>query len=172
MSKGLVIFDRDGTLNSRIHGSYVLSAEDIVIPDDLNQLSMLTQSGFQIAIATNQSCISKNLITHSQVLMLTQMICQPYLELNSSSIYVCPHVVTDYCMCRKPKPGLINRILADQANSVSNIFMVGDMQSDYQAAKAADIDFVGVCWDGECTGLLCRHTLTNAITWIIERSST
>ena len=61
--------------------------------------------------------------------------------------YFCPHhptkgvipELTVACNCRKPKPGMILQALADHDLDREGSFLIGDKESDVQAALAAGI---------------------------------
>lgn len=163
MSKGLLILDRDGTLNKRIPGSYLLLENQISLAPDISLISNLNDIGWEIVIATNQACISKGLISTKQVVYLTQLILQPWLQLKESDIYICPHEDYDGCMCRKPKPGMLEEILLERPYPRNQVLFVGDSVTDFQAAKASGIEFAGVCWDSVCQGIVCKHSIGNVV---------
>ena len=163
MSKGLLILDRDGTLNKRIPGSYLLSEKQISLAPDLSMISTLDSNGWEMVIATNQACISKGLISTKQVTYLTQLILQPWLRLEESDIYICPHRDYDECLCRKPKPGMLEQILLEHPYPRDQVLFVGDSVTDFQAAKASGIHFAGVCWDSACQGTVCLHSIGNIV---------
>ena len=49
----------------------------------------------------------------------------------------CPHMPDLGCLCRKPKPGLLQRIAEAYDCSLTNVPFVGDRVSDIQAAEVA-----------------------------------
>ena len=55
------------------------------------------------------------------------------------NIYYCPHTPNDNCECRKPKPGLFNKILTDYSFAISDVYAVGDSLRDLQAAYSSGI---------------------------------
>jgi D-glycero-D-manno-heptose 1,7-bisphosphate phosphatase len=57
--------------------------------------------------------------------------------INILAFYVCEHHWDDNCICRKPKPGLLNQIAEDYDLAVSATYFVGDEDKDLQAARAA-----------------------------------
>jgi D-glycero-D-manno-heptose 1,7-bisphosphate phosphatase len=52
-------------------------------------------------------------------------------------IVVCPHGPEGGCSCRKPKPGLLNRLARHYGTSLTGVPVVGDSLRDLQAAAAA-----------------------------------
>jgi D-glycero-D-manno-heptose 1,7-bisphosphate phosphatase len=57
------------------------------------------------------------------------------------SIVICPHGVNDGCNCRKPAPGMLQKIMRYWGCSPKDTLYVGDMESDRQAAINAGCDF-------------------------------
>ena len=64
-----------------------------------------------------------------------------------SAAYICfhhplsPDLKKRSCLCRKPKPGLLNRVLIDYELDKGKTFMVGDQETDAEAAAKAGIGF-------------------------------
>jgi D-glycero-D-manno-heptose 1,7-bisphosphate phosphatase len=135
----LVILDRDGVIN---HDSdnYIKSPDEWVpIPGSLDAIARLHQSGFQIAVATNQSGIARgffdiatlNAMHNKMHLLVTQS--GGYID----GIFYCPHGPSDNCHCRKPLPGLLLQIARRFSANLDEVYFVGDSQSDIQAARNA-----------------------------------
>ena len=62
-SSKLIILDRDGVINQD-RDDYVKSVDEWVpLPGSLEAIALLTQAGYQIAIATNQSGLSRGYFT-------------------------------------------------------------------------------------------------------------
>jgi D-glycero-D-manno-heptose 1,7-bisphosphate phosphatase len=163
---GLIILDRDGVLNARNKFGYILNSEEFVFPDDLNRLEEVSSKGIPIAVATNQQCVGLGLITFEEAVELSKL---PLKSINivSSEIYLCPHLISENCECRKPKSGLIQRAITQAGIEKRHVLMIGDSISDMQAAENAEIDFIGVCWDGRCLGSFCCHTLSGVVDKIL-----
>jgi len=53
--------------------------------------------------------------------------------------YFCPHKPEDHCFCRKPNPGLILNAIHEFQIDPKESIMIGDKNSDIQAAKNAGI---------------------------------
>ena len=132
----LIILDRDGVIN---HDSdkYIKSIEEwIPITGSIHAISRLYKAGWHIAIATNQSGLARGYFskdTLNQIhLYLNSLIKKQGAEL--SFIYYCPHLPSDNCSCRKPKPGLLNNIMNHYNVNPKDVWFVGDSHTDIQAA--------------------------------------
>jgi D-glycero-D-manno-heptose 1,7-bisphosphate phosphatase len=53
------------------------------------------------------------------------------------AVFYCPHSADTNCSCRKPRPGMFERISSCFNTSLSGVFAVGDSQRDLEAAVAA-----------------------------------
>lgn len=165
----LAIFDRDGTLNRKSLNRYLLSNKEILWPEDIIEIQKLCLAGIKICIATNQSCISKKLISEREVIEITKAVVNPIFSIQSTSIFICKHNNEEKCDCRKPLPGLIHKATNYFKVKPEESIYIGDSQIDIQAAEAASVEFLGVCWDNKCLGAKCIHTLTNVVRNILSR---
>lgn len=134
----LIILDRDGVVNFD-SDAYIKSVDEYIpIPGSLEAIARLNQAGYNVVIATNQSGIARG---YFSVDTLDQM----HAKLKSllekvggklDGIYFCPHGPDDACDCRKPKPGLLKRILQDYKVDAATVPVIGDSMRDLQAAYA------------------------------------
>jgi len=135
----LVILDRDGVINYD-SDAYIKSPDEWrPIPGSLEAIARLHQAGYKIAVATNQSGLARgyyNLQTlediHQKMITLVQR-----AGGDIDLIEYCPHGPDDHCNCRKPLPGLLQKISSSLAIDLAGVPMVGDSQRDIEAAQAA-----------------------------------
>jgi len=142
-SSKLIILDRDGVINED-RDDYVKSVDEWVpLPRSLEAIALLNQAGYQIAIATNQSGLSRGYFAindlHAMHSKMDKLL-QP-LGGRIDSIFFCPHVDSHGCDCRKPAPGLIKEIAlrykkSDKAQPLLGVPIVGDSLHDLQAGIA------------------------------------
>lgn len=134
----LIILDRDGVIN---HDSdqFIKSADQWQpLEGSMDAIAFLTQAGYTIAVATNQSGISRGYFDvqtlnamHSKMHKLVQ---QAGGEI--SGIWFCPHQTEHRCECRKPKPGMVQDIIRRFNANASETYLVGDSLRDLQAIAA------------------------------------
>lgn len=139
----LIIFDRDGTLNVDRNG-YTHQIEDFELHDDvLEALNQLSMQNFNIAIATNQSGVSKGLYNIENFERFNELMLEVFRKnkIVVNCISACFHDHNELCNCRKPKPGMLQYII-NQVKPNNFVYFVGDKDSDVDAARAANI--VGV----------------------------
>jgi D-glycero-D-manno-heptose 1,7-bisphosphate phosphatase len=137
----LVILDRDGVINYD-SDEYIKTVDEWVpLPGALEALGKLTKAGYKIAIATNQSGVSREYFTletladmHNKMMDLATL---EQAEINH--IAFCPHGPNDQCNCRKPLPGLIHQIEKALKLDAKGCYMVGDSLRDLQAGQAAGL---------------------------------
>ena len=105
----------------------------------MDAIAFLTQAGYTVAVATNQSGIGRKYFT---VQDLTEMHAKMHrLAVQAGGaidgIWFCPHTAADNCDCRKPKPGMICDILERFKADPAETWLVGDSLRDLQAVDAA-----------------------------------
>lgn len=99
------------------------------------------EKNYKIFVVTNQSGIARGYYSHEDFKKLTSWMKEQFEEhgVVITDVAYCPHHPDDGCGCRKPKPKMINDLAlkyhVDKANSV----MIGDKQSDIDAANNAHI---------------------------------
>jgi HAD superfamily hydrolase (TIGR01662 family) len=129
-----VLFDRDGTL---VHDVPYNGDPSVVRPVDgaRTAVARLRAAGIGVAVITNQSGISRGLLTRSQVDAVNRCIDREVGPLDHW--FVCPHDDGDHCTCRKPAAGLVHRAAASFGVRPSECVVVGDTGADVEAAAAA-----------------------------------
>ena len=98
----LIILDRDGVINQD-RDDFVKSADEwLPIDGSMDAIAFLTQAGYTLAVATNQSGIARQYFTmqtlnemHSKMHKLVR---QAGGEI--SGIWYCPHLAEHQCDCR------------------------------------------------------------------------
>lgn len=162
LKKPAVLFDRDGTLNSLVYNDNTeqldspLDPEKVVLlPGVVISLRMIKRLGYNIIVITNQPAAAKGKTTLSRLYEVNNRFRNILAEKNIyfDDILLCPHhpVGSSYskerflikeCMCRKPKPGLINMAVKKFNIDIDKSYMVGDSYTDIQAGKSAGLKSV------------------------------
>ena len=159
--KPAVFLDRDGVLNERFFGSYVLRAEDFRwLPGAIENVRRLCRDGREIVIVTNQSCINRGLLD-AAVLAAIMSDVVGTLERNGARCLgwlCCPHAPSERCACRKPEPEMLARAAEMTGIDMTTSVLVGDSPSDIGAAKAAGIQ-----------GILIESNLPQEFTRAVDR---
>lgn len=135
----LVLLDRDGVIN-RDSPDYIKSvAEFVPLAGALEAIVRLTRAGLQVGVCTNQSAIARGLISEADLEAIFAVLAQSLTALGSglAGIAWCPHLPEDGCDCRKPCPGMLNRLMAELGVPPAETVFVGDSLKDLEAARAA-----------------------------------
>lgn len=134
-----IILDRDGVINFDSL-EYIKSPEEwLPIPGSLEAIAQLNRAGFRVIIATNQSGIARGyydvatLDAIHEKLMRALFAVGGYVE----EIFFCPHHPDEGCLCRKPQPGLLQKIANQYALTLNKTFFIGDSHVDMEAAQRA-----------------------------------
>lgn len=156
----LIILDRDGVINED-SDDYIKSADEwIPIPGSIDAIAALSKAGYTIAVATNQSGISRHLFDEFDLAAMHQKMCDLVEEQGGeiSGVFFCPHGPDEGCDCRKPGIGLLKQIESEFGTSVTDAPFVGDSTKDLLAAKLAGCRPVLVLTGkGAATRLECSH---------------
>lgn len=142
-----VFFDRDGVIN--VDKGYVFRKEDFEwMPGVIDKIKDYNDKGFYVFIVTNQSGVARGYYGEEDVRALHRWMNEELAGYGAhiDAFYYCPHHPdygdTDYrmkCSCRKPQPGLILRAFSQWDVDKGNSFLIGDKESDIEAARAAGI---------------------------------
>jgi D-glycero-D-manno-heptose 1,7-bisphosphate phosphatase len=139
MSVQLVILDRDGVINHE-------SDEFIKTPDEwqpiegsIEAIAQLSQAGFTVAIATNQSGIGRGLLSLETLQAIHEKLRSAVARAGGElgRIAFCPHLPDAGCDCRKPAPGMLLKLARHYGVDIHGVPFVGDSVRDIQAAVAA-----------------------------------
>ena len=135
----LVILDRDGTINHDSDNYIKSPAEFRPIDGSLEAIARLTQAGYRVVVATNQSAIARGLIDTGTLIAIHDTLQRAAGQLGGriDAFFFCPHAADAACECRKPKPGMLREIARRFNVSLADVYMVGDARRDLEAAAAA-----------------------------------
>jgi len=152
----LALIDRDGVINVKPpKHTYIERPRDVAILEKVGlALKHLNEAGIPVVIITNQPGIYKKLYSPLDLLeinseMHRQLNLQADVKINA--LIFCPHPALEegdivneskLCTCRKPKAGMLNLAMKLYPCEKSQVFMLGDFFSDYEAAKNAGCNFI------------------------------
>lgn len=129
-----MLFDRDETIV--VDEPFNGDPEKVVpAPGARALLDRLRAAGLPLAVVSNQSGIARGYITMEQVDAVNRRVNEligPF-----AGFYSCPHGPEDACFCRKPMPKLILDAARALGVDPSCCVVVGDRDSDVQAARNA-----------------------------------
>lgn len=138
-------FDRDGVLNH--DRGYVHRIEDFAWIDGAREaIALLSAAGYLTVVVTNQSGIARGYYDEAALQRLHAHLQQDLARFGATldAWYFCPHLpdatLAEFrvdCPCRKPKPGMLLRAAQEHSIDLPSSLLIGDKQSDLEAAKAA-----------------------------------
>jgi D-glycero-D-manno-heptose 1,7-bisphosphate phosphatase len=136
----LVVLDRDGVINHESDAFIKSPGEWIPIDGSIEAIGLLSQNGFTVAVASNQSGIGRKLLDRRTLDAIHRKMRRAVNAAGGSvdRIVYCPHLPGDGCDCRKPLPGLLLRLARHYGVSMKGVPVVGDSERDLAAARAVD----------------------------------
>jgi D,D-heptose 1,7-bisphosphate phosphatase len=148
MTRPIAFLDRDGVLNQ--DSGYTHRAEDLIwMPGAKEAIRLLNDEGYYVIVATNQAGIARGFYDEAAVMLFHEQMQHDLSDVGAhlDGIYMCPFhpegTVPAYTAedhpDRKPNPGMLLKAFADWPNLPSRSFLIGDRDSDLQAASAGGI---------------------------------
>lgn len=144
----LYIFDKDGTIVTKQGGEDPPIPnnvdEQVPLPGVVEKCRQLRKAGHTLAIASNQGGVAWGFISLDEATALMKHAAD---LIGATWWKFCPHhpeakgSLGRECDCRKPKPGMLRSIMRHLGFWPISTVMVGDMESDRDAAAAAGVGF-------------------------------
>ena len=135
----LVVLDRDGVINFD-SDQYIKSPEEWApIPGSLEAIARLSQAGYRVVVATNQSGLGRGLFDMAALNAMHDKMHRAVNQLGGriEAVFFCPHAQDAGCSCRKPQPGMLLEIARRFNVALAGVPAIGDSLRDLQAAGAA-----------------------------------
>jgi D-glycero-D-manno-heptose 1,7-bisphosphate phosphatase len=135
-----VIVDRDNTI-LRDPG-YLHRIEDFEFMDGaIEGLLAFQSAGFEISVFTNQSGISRGFYTVDQMIDLNKVMVEKLFSAKViiRNLVACYHLKTDACGCRKPKDGMLRKLIENTGLLPYKSVILGDKESDLMAGSSLNI---------------------------------
>ena len=138
-ARGLLILDRDGVINQDSPKFVKNTDEWLPIPGSIEAIGKLSRAGYTVAVASNQSGLARGLFDRKALRAMHRKLRRLVAAEGGhiDRIVVCPHGPDDGCRCRKPAPGLLQRLARYYGTSLDGVPAVGDSLRDLEAAVAA-----------------------------------
>ncbi len=134
----LVILDRDGVINQD-RDDFVKSVDEwVALPRSLEAIANLTQDGWHVVVATNQSGIGRGYFDMAALNAMHEKMHRLVGQAGGriDAIFICPHTANDKCGCRKPLPGMVHDIIERFNVRAEGLPLVGDSLRDLEAVAA------------------------------------
>lgn len=146
-NKKAIIFDRDGTLN--IDNGYTYKVEDLVWTVGAQKLiRYLNDLNYLVLVATNQAGIAKAKYTEEDMHNFHFAMKKNLFNVGAhiDKFYYCPYhvdgTIINYRLDsedRKPRTGMLKKIMKDWDLSKENMILIGDSKTDMECAENFDI---------------------------------
>ena len=134
----LIILDRDGVINQDSDAFVKNPDEWIALPGSLQAIARLTQAGWKVVVATNQSGLARGLFDMDTLTAIHTKMRRELAAVGGSidAVFLCPHGPDDNCSCRKPRPGMFEQIGRRYDIDLAGVPAVGDSLHDLQASSS------------------------------------
>jgi D-glycero-D-manno-heptose 1,7-bisphosphate phosphatase len=138
--------EETGTISVAFHPEQL-----VFLPGVLQGLARLSGAGFALAIATNQPAAAKGQFSRAAIERTNQALLELLWRsrIPIEGFAVCLHhphggsggdpALVAVCECRKPKPGMLNGLMAELGLNPEESYMIGDSRADVEAARAAGL---------------------------------
>jgi len=135
----LIVLDRDGVINQDSDAFVKSPDEWIALPGSLAAIARLSQAGYTVVVASNQSGLARGLFDMATLNAIHAKLHRELAQAGGvvDAIFLCPHGPDDGCACRKPLPGMYRDIARRYDADLAGVPAVGDSLRDLQAAAAA-----------------------------------
>jgi D-glycero-D-manno-heptose 1,7-bisphosphate phosphatase len=147
MSNPAIFIDRDGTINE--DPGYLGDPNGVkLFPGTGEALALVKEAGFKIIVISNQSGISRGLITREAVESVNKKINELLAEEKTAidGFYYCPFhpefSSSEECSCRKPSPELVLKAAEDFNIDLSRSYFIGDSVADIKCGINAGVKAV------------------------------
>ena len=134
----LVILDRDGVINEDSDDFIKSAAEWKPIPGSLEAIAQLSQAGWRVFVASNQSGIGRGLFDYDALFSIHARLHQAVIALGGhlDGIEFAPDHPDRPTDMRKPGAGMLKDIGRRLQISLEGVPFVGDSKADLLAAQA------------------------------------
>ena len=153
-SSWTLFLDRDGVINERLFGEYILKESDFRFKKGVLEVSSSFFSKFmKVILVTNQQCIGKGLITREGVDQIHQFMLAEFkkYEAEIDLVLIAPEISGEQSRMRKPLPRMAH-LAKEKYNQIdfSKCIMVGDTDSDIEFGKNLGMKTVLIASDEPC----------------------
>ena len=134
----LLILDRDGVINVDSDSFIKHPDEWRPIPGSLDAIAQLTQSGWRVVVASNQSGIGRGLFDMATLNAINSKMHKAVGQAGGriEAVFYCPDTDESRSPCRKPNPGMFLAIAERFNAALAGAPAIGDSLRDLQAAAA------------------------------------
>lgn len=137
--------DRDGVINKKAkEHEYIMSRNGFFRNSKIKKfIKYCNDHDAKVVIISNQQWIGKGIFSVDDLHIIHQHMCDDLSKIWAKVdwFYFCPHLVSDNCDCRKPKPWMLQQACNDlHISDKKEMIFIGDSQSDIECADNFWID--------------------------------
>ena len=152
-SKKYAFLDRDGTLIFEPQDTFQIdSIEKLkILGGVIKGLKELKRQGYELIMISNQDGLGASSFPQANFDAPQNKMLNIFEEneIKFKRIFICPHLPSKNCGCRKPKTGLVKKFLRDNQIDKNNSFVCGDRQTDKLFAKSLGVKFIPMQTNGD-----------------------
>ena len=152
-SKKYAFIDRDGTLIFEPQDTFQIdSIEKLKILEGvIKGLKELKKQGYEFIMISNQDGLGTSSFPQADFDAPQNKMLGVFEEngITFNKIFICPHLSSKNCGCRKPKIGLVKKFLRDNKIDKNNSFVFGDRSTDKLLARDIGIKFISMQTNGD-----------------------
>lgn len=136
--------DKDGVINKTIYRKGKISSprntEEITFNPEIEYLNLIKRKlNFNLILISNQPDIARGYLSKN---FLNIMIKKITFRIDFDKIFICPHLKTEICQCRKPKNQIFKYYRMKNKSCLKKEYFIGDQLTDNAAIKKLPITFV------------------------------
>jgi len=138
MTLKVLFIDRDGTLieepaDNQVDALHKVRLVEGVIP----ALLRLADAGYRFVMVSNQDGLGTESFPYEQFEICHQHVLGLFASqgITFDEVFICPHLASDDCDCRKPRTGLLTGYLVRNAIDVGRSAVIGDRATDLELAE-------------------------------------
>jgi len=151
--KKYAFLDRDGTLIFEPQDTFqVDSIKKLKILDGvIKGLKTLKKLGFELIMVTNQNGIGTPSFPRAKFEAPQNKMLSIFKEngIYFKEIFICPHLPSRNCSCRKPKTGLVKKFLRENRIDQKISFVCGDRETDKLFANNIGVKFISTATNAD-----------------------
>ncbi len=136
--KRVLFIDRDGTLIEEPPDQQIDSLAKLrLVPGVIPALLQLRDAGYTFVMVSNQDGLGTASFPEPAFRepheFLRDLLASQGIRFEAE--FICPHLPTDHCDCRKPKTALLDAYLQSNALDLEHSYVIGDRETDLQLAR-------------------------------------
>lgn len=139
-----IFLDRDGVVNdvvirnSKVESPRIVQ-EFCVKNEFIEFYNLISQRGINLFVVSNQPDISRGLMNENELDLMNEKLNSKF---NFKEIMYCKHDDKDGCYCRKPKPGMVIKLMKKHNLKRNETILVGDSWKDIEAGINSGISTI------------------------------